>query len=106
MVTRSSRVHRWSPREVILVRTETTEEQLGEVLPRLRALGAAPRPLTRCPACNVEVVPLRREDAGGLVPPHVLRTAPSFARCPCCARVYWPATHTREILRRLARTGG
>jgi uncharacterized protein with PIN domain len=106
VLSRSSRVQRRSPDEVMLVRGDLLEEQLAGLLPRLSDRGARPQPLTRCPECNLEVRPLPRESAAGLVPPHVLRTSSAFARCPCCARVYWPATHTRDILDRLARLDG
>jgi len=101
LLTRDRELAARGPRTV-LVRAEELEAQLVEVVERL---GLEPGPLagTRCAACNGGVEPAAREEVAPVVPPHVLRTAPSFRRCRRCGRVYWRGSHVERIERRLER---
>ena len=110
VVTRSSRVEAWAPEEVLRLGGDELEGQLAEVLAWLGEGARELVPFSRCSICNLPVRPLGREEAAGLVPPHVLGTRKVFGRCPCCGRVYWKATHCEGIAGRLAplarRAGG
>ena len=59
--------------------------------------------LARCSRCNAVLEALTAEAARAVVPPYVAATQSSFARCPNCRRVYWPATHVARMRRELAR---
>jgi hypothetical protein len=52
---------------------------------------------TRCIRCNEPLEALARQAAAGRVPPYVWRTQETFARCPACARIYWPGTHVDHM---------
>jgi uncharacterized protein with PIN domain len=85
----------------MLVRAETLEDQLVEVLSRL---GLEPEPnleSSRCGECNGRLEPVTRVEVRGAVPRYVLANAPRFRRCTSCGRIYWPATHTGRILEKM-----
>ena len=76
----------------LLIETESWPDQVRQVLAHF-GLTDAVRATTRCLECNVPLKPLPKSEAANLVVPFVLENADSFARCPCCGRVYWPGTH-------------
>lgn len=61
--------------------------------------------LARCSRCNEPLVPVEAAEAHAAVPAYVGATQPSFARCPSCRRIYWPATHVERMRRELQRLG-
>lgn len=61
------------------------------------------RPLTRCPRCNTVLVPLCRDRVRDRVPPHVLDSHQAFSGCTSCGRVYWPGSHTQQVLQAVRR---
>jgi hypothetical protein len=84
-----------------LVRANDPFEQLVEVV---RAFSLPVEPARRgcvCVACNGMPVPVPKALVRGLVPPYVYGTQSAFTRCPDCGRIYWPATHRREMDRTL-----
>jgi uncharacterized protein len=102
LLTRDTRlVLRSSIGPHLLIRANDTFEQLVEVA---RAYSLSPDPARRsrvCAACNGRPSPVPRSAVRGLVPPFVYGTQAAFTRCPDCGRIYWPATHRREMDRRL-----
>lgn len=84
-------------------------EQLAFVL---SALGLGRRPgaeagvlpvfSARCSECNVRLLATNRASIAARVPAFVLLTAPRFAICPSCFRVYWHGTHVDHFTRDLA----
>jgi len=62
--------------------------------------------LSLCPVCGLELSEIQRQKARGLVPPFVYARAKKFYRCPNCAKMFWDATHTRNMKRLLAQTFG
>ncbi len=85
----------------LLVRGQTLEEQILEVLRFVEARVDEARLLTRCLECNRLLTPVDRESVGCEVPPYVYRTQDRFKRCPGCRRLYWPGTHRDRILESL-----
>lgn len=100
LLTRDRVLASAGPRTVLL-RSETVDDQLAEVL---RRLDLAPEPdldRARCSACNGVLEPAAVAEVENDVPPHVARTASRFRRCAGCGRVYWPGSHGERIRRRL-----
>ncbi len=87
----------------MLVRSLDLEDQLVEVLGRLRLEVRPDLELSRCSHCNGSLVEQARDQVGEDVPPYVLETAERFKRCGCCRRVFWPGTHSKNILARMER---
>jgi len=83
----------------LLVRAETLDAQLREVM---EACGLTARaPLSRCLECNGTLRPRTLADVRDRVPPYTLATQRAFWECAGCGRVFWAGTHARGILRRL-----
>ncbi len=87
----------------MLVRSIELEDQLVEVLSRLRLEVRPDLENSRCSYCNGFLAELGRDDVADEVPPYVLKTAERFKRCGRCRRVFWPGTHCEKILERMER---
>jgi len=53
--------------------------------------------LSRCMECNVEIVPIPKEEAKGNVPFFVYDNHEEFFKCPSCGRIYWEGSHVRRM---------
>ena len=92
----------------LFIRHDRVQDQLRQVAEAF-GLDLTAGMGTRCIRCNVPLEALAREAAAGRVPAYVWRTQEIFARCPACARIYWPGTHwdhMRAALRGLAAAPG
>jgi uncharacterized protein with PIN domain len=88
----------------VLVTSDDFRAQLRQVLDL--CVGDAPLDLlSRCVRCNARLAPIDRAAVCAQVPEYVGRTQSSFARCPQCARIYWPATHVERMRGELQRLG-
>lgn len=85
----------------ILLEQRPVDEQVVELRRRLPISTDALRFLSRCARCNGQLRDVTREKVAGLVPPYVAAHASGFKVCEGCRRVYWPGTHTEQIVRRL-----
>jgi uncharacterized protein with PIN domain len=94
----------------LFIESDDWRDQVVQVLDEY-GLWDAVRPNSRCLDCNVPLKELPRSKARNLVPPHILKTAPSFAMCPGCGRIFWPGSHSDDMetkiaaLRRRSRRG-
>jgi len=92
--------------KTMLIRSVELEDQLVEVLGRLRLEVRPDLERSRCSHCNGLLVEQGRDEVADDVPPFVLRTADRFKRCGRCRRVFWPGTHGQTIVARLERVVG
>ena len=87
--------------DVILIHSNTTLEQLKEVLYKLFPYSPIPRfPLSdvpRCPVCNGELAAAERETVADRIPEYVLLNATPFFTCRECGKVYWYGSHKKSI---------
>jgi uncharacterized protein len=97
LLTRDRELSSVGPR-TLLVRSETLNDQLVEVLSRLSLRPTATLERSRCGECNGVLQEVERKEVAPVLPPFVLATAPRFRRCAGCGRVYWPGTHGARIL--------
>jgi uncharacterized protein with PIN domain len=88
----------------VLVTSDDFRAQLRQVV-SVCGLPAAGAALERCSRCNTPLERLARSAACARVPRYVGETQTSFARCPGCGRIYWPATHVDRMQRELERIG-
>lgn len=76
----------------------------------LRLLAATHRPsgapFSRCPACNVTLMPRHRMEASGEVPGRVLRQVTALTSCPSCGKWYWDGSHVARLRAWFERTLG
>jgi uncharacterized protein with PIN domain len=113
LLTRDTELARRRGVQVLLLSSESLEEQLHEVLVDARSrLGSDAdrfarlmdeQILTRCPVCNEPLEDLDRDEARARVPPYVFQTQEAFKICPGCQRVYWRGTHWERMQARLSR---
>lgn len=107
LLTRDTRVmKRWQIGRgrvrAVLLSSDRVKEQIRELS---AAVGLNTSGKVRCPVCNQTLKPLARETACDRVPPYVYETQSEFRTCPACGRVYWKATHWREIEKVRGRLG-
>lgn len=95
--------HRSAP--VLLITSDTPEEQLREVLSRLGLEVEEHRVLSRCAVCNRLVEPVNKEEIRSQVPEVAYRLYDEFTRCPGCGRIYWKGAHYARILDTLESIG-
>lgn len=88
----------------VLVTSDDFRAQLRQVV-GVCGLRASSAVLERCARCNAPLQRVERAAACARVPRYVCATQTSFARCPLCARIYWPATHVDRMQRELERIG-
>ncbi len=100
LLTRDRELAAVGPRTV-LVRAETLDDQLVEVMSRLALRPADNLENSRCSECNGVLLPVGKEEVSATTPPYVFATAPRFRRCTGCGRVYWPGSHSVRILDRM-----
>jgi len=86
-----------------MVRSESLEAQLAEVLNRHSLPPPEDLEDSRCSECNGLLKDVTAEEVATVVPPYVLESAERFRRCCGCRRVYWPGTHGEQIHVRFAR---
>jgi uncharacterized protein with PIN domain len=105
LLTRNTRViRRRRVPPYVFVESDDFRTQVRQVV-EVCGLDAPPAFLVRCSRCNTPLEHLERATACASVPPYVCETQSSFARCPNCARVYWPATHVERMRRELEQMG-
>ena len=105
LLTRDTRlVQRRAARSALLIRSHLLEDQLREMLSWKGEALLAPGLCRRCLICNTPTVPVEKSSVRSRVPAYVFKTQSRFLRCPSCGRIYWKATHVRDMLRRLRRS--
>ncbi len=103
LLTRDRELASTGPPRSVMIRAENLDDQLVEVFFRLALRPHANLIASRCSECNGELIETGREELASQIPPYVQRTADRFKRCDGCGRIYWPGTHSENILKRMER---
>ena len=107
LLTRDTRlVRRRAAREAVLIESPYLEQQLRQLARRDGAGLLAPGLCRRCLECNEPTLAVEKHAVKDRVPPYVFRTQSRFRECPACRRIYWSASHVRDMIRRLRRSLG
>jgi len=99
LLTRDAGLAARAGRAALLVRAESLDGQLREVLERYPVTARAP--LSRCLECNGELCRRHPGEVRERVPPYTFATQREFWECGGCRRVYWAGTHAEAMLARL-----
>lgn len=106
ILTRDRRlVERRLARNHLLIRSDSVDEQVRQVLEELGIVPEPGRLLGRCLRCNALTEPMPAEDARAMVPPWVARTQDEYRACPLCGRIYWSGTHAERMRKKLEKMG-
>ncbi len=92
------------PGLVVFVENDRVEDQIAEVLRKLRLEPTSEKFFTICLECNALLKMVEKDDVRSEIPEYVYRTQQDFRRCPGCGRVYWPGTHREratEIMKKI-----
>ncbi|ACJ16613.1 hypothetical protein, conserved [Thermococcus onnurineus NA1] len=102
ILTRDSGLARVAKRlgaEVILIHSNSLEEQVKE----LKEHGLEFKDLfptnARCPKCNGLIRPIRKGEIRDKVPSSVYANYDEFYICESCGQIYWPGRQWREMLK-------
>ena len=107
LLTRDTRlVQRRAARTAILIESPYLEQQLRQLARWNGAELLAAGLCRRCLECNEPTLAVEKMEVKERVPPYVFKTQSRFRECPACRRIYWNASHVRDILRRLRRSLG
>lgn len=93
---------RFVERRLIFITSNYLNEQLLQVLAEAEIRPEDTRPFSRCIDCNIRVVEVDKENIIGLVPDYIFETHNDFHRCRRCNRIFWPGSHTKRSIERIA----
>jgi uncharacterized protein with PIN domain len=103
LVTRDRRLAEAAAARGLLVTADRAQEQAVE-LGRAAKVDWSFAPFTRCMVDNAPLRPATGEEFAAM--PEKVRGLPGpFNACPACGRLYWPGSHVKRMLEKLAALG-
>lgn len=93
ILTRDSRLSRFSGVRMVHIESDFVEEQLVQVIRSLHLKVDRKKMFTRCVECNTPIIKAEKEKVKARIPPYVYKTQTEFMRCPNCNKIYWKGTH-------------
>lgn len=102
ILTRDKSFVKGHPERSFLIKSESLETQLVEIMKRFR-LQAKSSPFSRCSVCNDLLLPRTKSDVKGKVPFFVYQNHDRFAYCRICDKYYWEGTHHKAMQDKIAR---
>lgn len=96
LLTRDTQLSRNWLVPTLLIKKETIEEQLKEVIQRFK-LEIENALFSRCPKCNTLLREIKKDEIKDKIPEFVYQTYNEFWTCPTCKRYYWAGTHWMNI---------
>lgn len=101
-LTRNRKVFQHVP-GAVFISSDDWKAQLEELVERGCVEAGEARWFTRCILCNELLIGVSKEEVDRSVPEYIRQTAPSFARCPLCGKIYWPGSHLARMKERIGR---
>lgn len=83
--------------DLILIKSNYLTDQLREFMDWVKGRGIKPRPLSFCPLCNGDVLPVDKDLVRDDVPEYIFLNIRSFYKCENCGHVYWDGSHKKGI---------
>lgn len=96
LLTRDTQLSRNWLVPTLLIKKETIDEQLKEVIHKFN-LDIENTLFSRCPKCNTLLREMKKDEIKDKIPEFVYQTYNEFWTCPTCHRYYWSGTHWLNI---------
>ena len=93
ILTRDSKMSRFTGTRMLRIDTDDVEKQLEQVIKKLDLKIEKTRTFLRCVDCNEELLDIEKEKVKNKVPPFVFKTQEEFRTCPSCEKIFWRGTH-------------
>jgi uncharacterized protein with PIN domain len=100
ILTRDSRLSRFSGVRMVHIDSDFVEEQLEQVIKSLHLKIDKTHMFSRCVECNTVTEPIPKDKVKSKVPPHVYKTQKDFMHCSGCGKIYLRFPHTFKVLPR------
>jgi uncharacterized protein with PIN domain len=104
ILSRDSKMSRFTGTRFLHIDTDFVEEQLKDVIKKLNLEVERSLLFSICVVCNEPLGKADRELVKGRVAPYVFETHKDFMLCKKCGRIYWRGTHwelVNNFLKRL-----
>ncbi len=105
IITRTSAFKDHHGLEMIYIESDRVEEQIKQVIAKLRLIIPQKALFSRCVECNQILENISKQEVKGKVPPYVFKTVEQFKKCPDCKKIYWVGTHWNNVKKFAARLG-
>jgi uncharacterized protein with PIN domain len=93
ILTRDHHLSKNKAIKLIIINSDSFEEQLNQVFSKLNIKVNPDNIFTRCLVCNEVLLEIDKEKVKDKVPSYVFQTQEEFSYCPSCQKVYWKGTH-------------
>ena len=93
---------RSSTHRLVFITSDLLDMQLKQVIAEIGIRPADTRPFSRCINCNIPIVDALPDDVCGLIPDYIYETHSEFHKCLRCNRIFWPGSHAKRSLKRIA----
>jgi len=81
---------------IYIVKGANPDEEIMEIISTFELKQAA-KPFTMCITCGAQIKDIERECVINKVPQFVFKTQEKFKHCPACGKIYWQATHRKNM---------
>ena len=101
IITRSKEKTDYLEKQTVMIKSNKLEEQLKEVIARLKLKIDEKTMFTRCTLCNEILEDVGKESIKDAVPEYVYQHQEHFMKCPKCEKIYWKGSHwghVKEVL--------
>ncbi len=75
------------------------QSQFDDVMRHFKIIPDTSLLLSRCLACNKQLVKIEKNRALGRVPEYIYNTIDAFSLCPECGKIFWKGTHYLNMLK-------
>ena len=89
--------------QAFLIEGKTEYEKLAELAKRYGLSLEVDTSNSRCPKCNSNIRPVRKEAVLGKIPKSTSEFYDEFWECPNCGKIYWQGSHWERISKTLSR---
>jgi uncharacterized protein with PIN domain len=90
---------------LLLIQSDKPMEQLRQVLEQFKLKPDKDLLFSRCSVCNELLEKVEKEKIKDRLYPYVYKTQDHFVHCLKCDRIYWSATHVKNMAKKLTDSG-